>query len=116
MVRPARGPAPEATFTVSELTSQIRGLLGTTFGEVWVQGEISQPRASAAGHVYLTLKDRDAVLPCVIWRTTAARLRFELEEGQEVLAFGGIDVYPPHGRYQLVIRRVEPVGAGALQL
>ena len=102
--------------TVGEITAQMRGMLGTTFGDVLVQGEISQPRRPASGHVYLTLKDADAVLPAVIWRSTAARLRFRPEEGQEVLAKGGIDVYPPHGRYQLVIRSLEPVGEGALRL
>ena len=102
--------------TVGELTAHIRGMLGTTFGDVLVRGEISQPRTPGSGHVYLTLKDADAVLPAVIWRSTAARLRFRPEEGQEVLAAGGIDVYPPHGRYQLIIRSLEPVGEGALQL
>jgi exodeoxyribonuclease VII large subunit len=83
---------------------------------VWVKGEVSQPRPSAAGHLYLTLKDDEAVLPCVLWRSTLASLRFRIEGGQEVVALGGIDVYPPHGTYQLVVRHVEPLGAGALQL
>ena len=102
--------------TVSELTAEIRGVLDATFGDVWVRGEISQPRTPSSGHVYLTLKDEGAVLPAVIWRSTAARLRFRPEEGQEVLVRGGIDVYPPHGRYQLIVRRMEPVGEGALRL
>ena len=102
--------------TVSELTADIRGVLDATFGDVWVRGEISQPRTPASGHVYLTLKDEGAVMPAVIWRSTATRLRFRPEEGQEVLVRGGIDVYPPHGRYQLIIRRLEPVGEGALRL
>ncbi|MDF1702762.1 MAG: exodeoxyribonuclease VII large subunit, partial [Planctomycetota bacterium] len=102
--------------TVSELTADIRGVLDATFGDVWVRGEISQPRTPASGHVYLVLKDQGAVLPAVIWRSTAARLRFRPEEGQEVLVRGGIDVYPPHGRYQLIVRRMEPVGEGALRL
>ena len=102
--------------TVSELTADIRGVLDATFGDVWVRGEISQPRTPASGHVYLTLKDHGAVMPAVIWRSTASRLRFRPEDGQEVIVRGGIDVYPPHGRYQLIIRRLEPVGEGALRL
>ncbi len=109
-------PDDDAILTVSALTTEVQGLLGTTFDDVWVRGEISQPRTPASGHVYLTLKDEGAVLPCVVWRSTAARLRVAPEEGQEVLVRGRIDVYPPHGRYQLVVRTIEPVGAGALQL
>ncbi len=106
----------EPILSVSALTQQIRGVLDASFGNVWVQGEISQPRRPASGHVYLTLKDRDAVLPAVIWRSAVARMRFRPEEGQEVIARGGIDVYPPHGRYQLVIRDLRPVGEGALRV
>ncbi|MDJ0974438.1 MAG: exodeoxyribonuclease VII large subunit [Planctomycetota bacterium] len=108
--------AGDGILTVSELTSQIQGMLSVTFEDVFVQGEISQPRASRPGHVYLTLKDAGAVLPAVIWRSTAGRLRYQPEDGLEVIARGYIDVYPPHGRYQLIIRALEPVGAGALQL
>jgi exodeoxyribonuclease VII large subunit len=107
---------PDLVLSVGALTAQIQGVLGTTFDDVFVQGEISQPRRPSSGHVYLTLKDADAVLPSVIWRSTAARLRFAPEEGQAVIARGKIDVYPPHGRYQLVVRALEPVGEGALQL
>lgn len=109
-------PEENPVLSVTELTAQIQGMLGTTFEDVFVQGEISQPRTPRSGHVYLTLKDDGAVLPAVIWRSTVGRLRYEPEEGLEVIARGGIDVYPPHGRYQLIIRSLEPVGAGALQL
>jgi len=109
-------PDGSAVLTVGQLTNEIRGVLDATFGSVWVQGEISQPRTPASGHVYLTLKDDEAVLPAVIWRSTAARLRFQPEDGQEVLVQGSLDVYPPHGRYQMVIRRLEPLGEGALRL
>ena len=106
---------PDEPFTVSTLTHELRGVIGATFGDVFVRGEISQARRVASGHVYLTLKDAGAVLPAVIWRSAAARLRVAPEDGMEVLARGGIDVYPPHGRYQLIIRQLEAVGAGALQ-
>ena len=113
----ARGHSDDSqVMSVSELTAQMRGMLGTTFGDVLVQGEISQPRRPASGHVYLTLKDEGAVLPAVIWRSTVDRLRFRPEDGQEVLVRGGIDVYPPHGKYQLIIRSIEPLGEGALRV
>ncbi len=111
----ASAPEPETTFSVSSLTKELKGVLGATFGDVAVRGEISQPRRVASGHVYLRLKDAGAVLPAVIWRSTAAQLRFPIDEGVEVIARGGIDVYPPHGAYQFVIRAMEAVGAGALQ-
>ncbi len=108
-------PTLDGVFTVGELTRDIQGVLRTTFEGIQVRGEISQPRTPRSGHIYLTLKDADAVLPCVIWRSAVARLPVDVEEGVEVIAFGSLDVYPPHGKYQFIIRRLLPVGAGALQ-
>ena len=102
-------------WSVSQLTHDMRALLSDDYGDVWVRGEISQPRTPRSGHVYLTLKDEEAVLPAVIWRSALARMKTDPQEGTEVLVRGGIDVYPPHGRYQLIIRHMEPLGAGALQ-
>lgn len=79
-------------------------------GEV---GELSRP---SSGHLYLTLKDRDSELRCVVWRSVAAGLRFAVECGLELLVTGEIEVYTPRGTYQLVARRVEPRGVGALDL
>ena len=110
---PRREPAH--VFTVSTLTEAVRDMLQGALGEVWVKGEISQWRPSPSGHVYFTLKDQGAVLPCVLWRSQVARLKFKPEDGLEVLLGGGLDVYLPHGRYQLQVRTLEPLGAGALQ-
>ena len=108
-------PEDERVFSVTQVTGEVRGVLGTTFGDIWVRGEISDPRRPASGHVYLTLKDAGAVLPCVMWRSTAARYHDALEDGAAVLVRGALDVYPPHGRYQLVIRQLQAHGQGALQ-
>jgi len=102
--------------TVSELTALIEETLETSFGDVSVVGEISQLKRAASGHIYLTLKDEHAVLKAVIWRGVAAGVRFELEDGLEVFVRGNVDVYPPRGTYQLIIRQIEPRGLGALQL
>jgi len=110
---PRREPAH--VFTVSTLTEAVRDMLQGALGEVWVKGELSQWRPSPSGHVYFTLKDQGAVLPCVLWRSQVARLKFKPEDGLEVLIGGGLDVYLPHGRYQLQVRTLEPLGAGALQ-
>lgn len=100
--------------TVSELTGRIRGLLGDAFPRVLVQGQVSNLRAQRSGHLYFSLKDQDAQLPAAMWRSQASRLRFRPEDGQEVVARGRIDVYPPHGRYQLVVDAMRPVGVGEL--
>src|SRR5687768_9991893 len=105
------------TLTVSQLTAQIKGRLEGGFPNVWVTGEISSwKKYPGSGHVYLTLKDAGAVLSCVIWRSTAARLRDELGPGMAVQARGRVSVFPEQGKYQLYIEQIEPFGAGAHDL
>jgi exodeoxyribonuclease VII large subunit len=100
---------------VTELTLLVKELIEEEFHDVWVVGEIGNLTRARSGHVYLTLKDAGAMVSAVIWRSTAERLRFPLEEGMEVLVRGRLSVYPPRGQYQLDIRVVEPRGLGALQ-
>lgn len=109
----ARGPR---VLSVGQLTALIKGTLETQFHGVWVGGEISEVSRPHSGHVYFTLKDSQAQIRGVVWRSTAQRLKFKIEEGQEVICQGDLDVYPPRGSYQLVVRQVEPQGVGALQL
>ena len=108
-----REPEP---LSVGDLTLLIRGTLETTFAEVLVVGEISNLSRPRSGHVYLTLKDETAQLPAVVWRSAATRIKFDLSDGLLVLCHGRIDVYPPQGKYQLVIDRMEPLGQGGLEL
>jgi len=105
-----------AVFTVSELTFRIKGALEEGFPALWVEGEISNLRLPSSGHAYFTLKDDVAQLRCVLFRGRGRRVRFALEDGLQVLAFGGLDVYANRGEYQLVVELMEPKGAGALQL
>jgi exodeoxyribonuclease VII large subunit len=102
--------------SVSELTAQIKAALELDFSSVWVSGELSNVSRPHSGHVYLTLKDEGAQIRGVLWRSVASQLAFELRDGLEVVCRGGIDVYPPRGAYQLIIRRIEPLGVGSLQL
>jgi exodeoxyribonuclease VII large subunit len=113
-----RGPAPPArrVLTVSELTAAIRGILETSFGDVWVEGEISNCRAWNTGHVYFTLKDGDAQIKAVIFRSAVRYLKFKPEDGLHVIARGRLGVYDPKGEYQIVCEHLEPHGLGALQL
>jgi exodeoxyribonuclease VII large subunit len=103
-------------YTVSELTGQIKGTLEGAFPAVWVEGEISNLRVPSSGHAYFTLKDEGAQLSAVLFRGRGRRVRFDLEDGMHVLAFGGLDVYAARGQYQLVVELMEPQGLGALQL
>ncbi len=110
------GPDDDRPLSVSELTSLIKGTLEADFSSVWVSGELSNVSRPHSGHVYLTLKDEGAQIRGVVWRSVASQLAFDLRDGLEVVCRGAIDVYPPRGAYQLVIRRIEPLGVGSLQL
>lgn len=109
------GSRPDV-MSVAQLTSRIKENLETQFASVWVSGEVSDLARPQSGHIYLTLKDDRSQLRSVIWRTTVAGLPFDLEDGLEVACEGEISLYPPRGTYQLIIRHVEPLGIGALQL
>ena len=102
--------------TVSELTAALKGVLEDAFPEVLVKGEVSNWRPAPSGHLYFSLKDAGATLPAVLWKSSAVRLRFTVENGMEVVASGRVEVYAPHGKYQLVAATLEPVGAGAAAL
>ncbi len=104
------------TFTVSKLTFLIRKLLeeNDVLQDVWVQGEVSNLSRPASGHVYFTLKNPSAALKCVMWKTSAARLRLGLQDGMEVEVHGRIGVYEVSGQYQLYADQIRPVGEGAL--
>lgn len=106
----------EKVLSVSQLTAQLKSLVETRFSSVWVAGELSNFSRPQSGHCYFTLKDDAAQLRAVIWKGTAARLKFELADGLEIVCRGHLDVYPPRGSYQLVVEEVQPRGVGALEL
>lgn len=103
-------------WSVAELTRALRNAVEPRFRDVWVAGEVSNLRRQASGHLYFSLKDADATIQAVIWASQARRLKFDLREGEEVLARGFVEIYPPHGKYQLVVQEAEPRGAGAAAL
>lgn len=102
--------------TISELTEQIKDFFELEFEKVYLQGEISNLAFPRSGHVYFNLKDPFAQISAVMFRSTAQRVKFDLENGLEVLAKGRITVYKPRGQYQLIVDSIEPMGVGALQL
>jgi exodeoxyribonuclease VII large subunit len=103
-------------FSVSELNAAIRLVLDAEFQEVWVSGEISGLKLAASGHYYFTLKDRDAQVRCVAFRSAHRYWKFKPRDGLAVLARGRLDVYEARGEYQLQVEMMEPQGLGALQL
>ena len=100
--------------SVSELAAVLKRTIENSFGQVRVRGEISGFKRHASGHCYFTLKDQDACLDAVIWRTSAGGLKFRPEDGIEVVALGRVTTYPARSRYQMVVERLELAGQGAL--
>jgi exodeoxyribonuclease VII large subunit len=101
--------------TVSELTERIQGVLETEFVDVWVEGEISNLKIATSGHWYFSLKDEQAQVRAVAWKTDARLIRFRPQDGMKVLARGQLRVYPPRGEYQISVQVLEPLGKGSLQ-
>ena len=102
--------------TVSQLTFHIRKQLENdpTLQDVWVEGEISNLSRPASGHIYFTLKDKNASLKCMMWKQDTVRLRVALQDGAAIEAHGRITVYEPQGTYQLAVNLIQPKGEGAL--
>lgn len=107
---------PPHVQTVSELTGEIKDLIEGNLPEVWVRGEVSNCLKANSGHVYFTLKDEGSQLSAVVWRNTAARFRFDLHDGMQVVVNGSVEVYAPRGSYQVIVRQLIPHGIGALEL
>ncbi len=101
-------------YTVSELAFALKREVEQAFPRVRVRGEISQSILPRSGHCYFRLKDMDAVLEAVVWRSTLPRLGLKIEDGLEVIASGRITTYPGSSRYQMIIDRLELAGQGAL--
>lgn len=103
-------------WTVSKLTFYIRTLIESdvSLQDVTVTGEISNLSRPASGHIYFTLKDANASLKCVMWKTSAARLRLSMQEGMAVEVHGKIGIYEVSGQYQLYADQIKPVGEGVL--
>ena len=98
------------------MTGLLRTSIEAQFSDIWLEGELSNLRAPGSGHVYCTLKDKTSQIRAVLFRSTAVRLRFALQEGLHVVVRGRLTVYEPRGEYQIVLDTVEPKGIGALQL
>jgi len=105
-------------YTVSEINSLIKGILENNLpGRLTITGEISGFKIHPpSGNCYFDLKDENAILPCVMWKSNVSKLKFRPDNGMAVLGTGFIDVYAPQGKYQFYVETIEPAGIGALQL
>ena len=105
-------------FTVTQLNQRVKALLDgdALLQNVCVRGELSNYKIYPSGHHYFTLKDAEGAVRCVMFRTSASRLRFRPESGMGVVAFGRVTVYPRDGAYQLYVSDLQPQGMGSLQM
>ncbi len=104
-------------YTVSQVNSLIKGILDNNLpGRLTITGEITDWKLHHSGHCYFSLKDENSTLPCVMWKSSFGRVKFQPENGLAVLATGHIDVYTVGGKYQLYVNKLIPAGVGALQL
>jgi len=102
--------------TVTELTRQIKGVLELGFTQVWIQGEISNFKLHSSGHLYFTLKDEQAQISAVMWKSRAGQLLFRPQDGMKVMIRGNITLYEPRGSYQIDCQQIQPLGKGELQI
>jgi exodeoxyribonuclease VII large subunit len=109
-------PLQPMVFTVTTLSNYLREVLETDeiLRDVWVRGEISNFSQPRSGHLYFTLKDSEAQLRCVMWKSQTFALRFNPKDGQSVEAHGAISFYPAGGQVQLYVDEMQPVGEGQL--
>jgi exodeoxyribonuclease VII large subunit len=103
-------------WTVSELSAALKRTVEDAYGYVRVRGEISGFKGPhSSGHAYFALKDEDACIEAVIWRTAYGRMRVKPEEGLEVVVTGRLTTFPSRSKYQIVIDTLQPAGIGALR-
>ncbi len=102
-------------YSVSDITEDIKTILEAAFDGIWIEGEISNYRVAASNHAYFVLKDDRSQVRSVMFRFQKSRLRFDPEDGDQVLLFGRVSVYNARGEYQIIVENMEPRGLGALQ-
>jgi exodeoxyribonuclease VII large subunit len=102
-------------FTPSQLNTLARDMLESTFGSVWIEGELGNVSRPASGHLYFTIKDARAQIRCAMFKPKSSWLQFQPREGLHVLGRGRLTLYEARGEYQLVLDHMEEAGEGALR-
>ena len=108
-------PKNNSIYSVSTLNQSVANLLEEEFSWIWVEGEISNLALPASGHIYFSLKDRSAQVSCAMFKGRNRSLKFQPENGNQVLVRAKVSLYQPRGNYQLIVDRMEEAGDGALQ-
>jgi exodeoxyribonuclease VII large subunit len=102
--------------SISEIVDGVKNELQAKFRDIWIQGEISNLRRPSSGHLYFTLKDESSQLSAVCFRMRARYMKFQPEDGMDVVVRGSVSVYVPRGQLQFMVEQMEPLGRGALQV
>ncbi len=101
-----------AVLSLHELSLMIKKQLETEFSDIYVRGEVVQPKKHTSGHVYFTIKDKDNILDCIAWKTV--KLELELQDGQDVICYGKISSYAGRSKYQMIVSNISYTGIGAM--
>ena len=104
----------EEIISVGELNKSAKYLLENAFNNVSVIGEISNLSRPSSGHIYFTLKDSDGAIRCAMFRNQNLKLNFSPENGDQCILKGQVSIYAARGDYQLIVKTIEPAGAGNL--
>ena len=100
--------------SVGELNKSAKYLLENNFSNISVVGEISNLSRPSSGHIYFTLKDEDGAIRCAMFKNQNIKLNFSPENGDQCVLKGQVSIYAPRGDYQLIVKNIEPAGAGNL--
>ena len=102
--------------SVNDLTKHLKSLIENDrlLSGVWIQGEISNLVKAASGHCYFTLKDDQAVIKAALWAGNRRKIATDFKNGDFVMVYGALSVYPPRGEYQITVQDLRPAGIGAL--
>ena len=107
-------PVEDNFLTVSQLNNLIKNMLEGSFSSIQLKGEISNFKNNSSGHLYFALKDADSQISAVMFRGRASTLRFAPKDGMLVLVTGSVSVYPPQGRYQIIVTSMVQAGLGEI--
>lgn len=107
-------PSEQVIFSVSELSSLLKNVVEGAFSEVSVQGEVSGVKRASSGHIYFSLKDKDAVLNAICWRGASSETNAAIADGLEIVAKGKLTTYAGRSNYQMIVSSAQIAGEGAL--
>lgn len=109
-------PFPAKVLSINEVTLHLKDLVekDSVLSGVWILGEVSNLVKAASGHCYFTLKDDKAVIKAALWVSARRRIGIDFKNGDFIMVYGSISVYPPRGDYQIVVNDIRPAGVGAL--